>query len=256
MVQFSILSIKSTKRKIIDYLETKWLLKQYKKCDNTFIAISKNTQTYFKKALPKTLKKNIVLLPNAINSKLFSQKQKTLNTRHVRLINVGNLVAKKGHLLLIDVFHQLIINSNIKFTLDILGFGPLKIEIEEKINQLGLNEIIKLHGNVSNVADFMENSDIYIHTASYEPFGMVLIEAMASGLPIVSTDGKGNIDLIKNGLNGYLVDSRNPKEIAEKVIQITENANLYSKMSINAIKISKNYDIVHYVKKLEEIYSN
>ena len=256
MIQFSILSQKSTKRKIIDYLETKWLLKQYKKCDNTFIAISNNTHTFFKKVLPKSLKKNIILLPNAINIKLFSQEQKQLNNSHVRLLNVGNLVTKKGHLLLIDVFHHLVSNSTIKFKLDILGFGPLQSEIEQKINQLGLNDSIKLHGNVANVADFMKNADIYVHTASYEPFGMVLIEAMASGLPIVSTNGKGNMDIIQNGVNGYMINNRKPLEIATKVIEIAENANLFSKMSKNAITFSKNYDIVTYVKNLEKIYNS
>ena len=256
MIQFSLFSKKSVKRKLIDYLETKWLLNQYKKCDNTFIAISKNTYSFFNKVLPKSLKRNIVLLPNAINTNIFSQQQKKLETKHVRLINVGNLVAKKGHLFLIDVFHHLVLNNNIKFTLDILGFGPLQKAIEKKIAHLGLNDLVKLHGNVSNVNEYMSKADIYVHTASYEPFGMVLIEAMASGLPIVCTNGKGNVDLIKNGINGYVINNRNAKELANKIIDISSNSVLYAKMSKNTLSLSKNYDIVSYVENLEAIYNN
>jgi glycosyltransferase involved in cell wall biosynthesis len=120
MIQFSVSSKKSIKRKLIDYLETKWLVKQYKKCDNKFITISKDTHTFFNKVLPKSFHKKIIFLPNAINTNLFSQKLKNLNTNNIRLLSVGNLVPKKGHLLLIDVFNSLLKSSKLNFTLDIL----------------------------------------------------------------------------------------------------------------------------------------
>ena len=108
--------------------------------------------------------------------------------------------------MLIDVIFYLKNNTSLNYHLDILGFGPLHDDLQSKIDNLNLSKNITLHGNVSNVADFLTNSDIYIHTATYEPFGMVFIEAMASGLPIVSTNGKGNSNLIINNYNGFLQD--------------------------------------------------
>jgi glycosyltransferase EpsD len=253
MHQFTFLKNNKLKTKFTDYLETRWLKKSYLKANTNFIAISKNTSDYFRQKLPNKLKNNIFLLPNAINTKKytsnFSDKPKPY-----KLVSVGNLVPKKNHEMLINVMNYLVINSNIHFHLDILGFGPLQEELQLKIDNLGLGNYITLHGNVSNVDDFLTNSDIYVHTAKYEPFGMVFIEAMSSGLPIVSTNGKGNIDLIKNNFNGFLMKSFDIKEFSESIDKIAKNKTLRKELSKNSLEFSKKFCIENYVDKLDKIY--
>ena len=194
------------------------------------------------------------MLPNATNTKVYKS-EFTEKTDQFKLISIGNLVPKKNHQMLIDVIFYLKNNTSLNYHLDILGFGPLHDDLQSKIDNLNLSKNITLHGNVSNVADFLTNSDIYIHTATYEPFGMVFIEAMASGLPIVSTNGKGNSNLIINNYNGFLQDDFDIEEFSKKIIEISQKQSFRRKLSENSLEFSCKYDIENYVKKLNEIYS-
>jgi glycosyltransferase EpsD len=254
MHQFSFSKKRKLKQNITDFLEVNWLKKQYKKSNTKFIAISEDTAKYFKDKLPSKIIKNIFVLPNATNTKVYKS-EFTEKTDQFKLISIGNLVPKKNHQMLIDVIFYLKNNTSLNYHLDILGFGPLHDDLQSKIDNLNLSKNITLHGNVSNVADFLTNSDIYIHTATYEPFGMVFIEAMASGLPIVSTNGKGNSNLIINNYNGFLQDDFDIEEFSKKIIEISQKQSFRRKLSENSLEFSCKYDIENYVKKLNEIYS-
>ena len=253
MFQFSFSKSKKLKQNITNRLEVNWLKKQYIKSNTKFIAISEDTANYFKKNLPKKIIENIHILPNATNTNVYKPNF-TVKNDFFKLVSVGNLVSKKNHEMLIDVMNYLVNNSKLKYHLDILGFGPLKEKLETKINSLGLNQFITLHGNVSNVSDFLSNSDLYVHTAKYEPFGMVFIEAMSSGLPIVSTNGKGNSNLIINNFNGFLLEDFNFQKFAERIDEICQNHELRKKLSENSLNFSINFSIEQYVEKLDEIY--
>lgn len=255
MHQFSFFTKKPLRRRFTDYLEKKWIIEKYKACNNTFIAISNHTQNYFIQNLPSSLKNRVCLLPNAINTSLFfsnPEKENLVNGIY-RLVSVGNLVEKKGHSFLIDVM-SILVNDGVKVHLDVLGFGELQEELQLKINQLFLSQHITLHGNVSNVNEFMSKAHIYLHAAIYEPFGLVLLEAMASGLPVVCTDGKGNKDLITEGYNGFLLTERNPEKYAQKVKYLVEEGQIRKEIGENALKFSKKYNIEAYTEKLFQLY--
>ena len=104
------------------------------------------------------------------------------------------------------------------------------------------NEVF-IEGIQHNVDEWYKNSDVYIHAATYEPFGLVFLEAMASGLPIVSLDGKGNRDIIENGKNGWIIDEPNALEFADKIIKSLENTEVYKQISTYAISFSKQFDL-------------
>ena len=252
MEQFDFFQSKSLRRRISDYLESRWLLKKYKACDNRFIAISQNTENYFYKKLPASLRKNIFLSKNCINtSRYYSSTEKEID--FVRLITVGNLTENKGHAFLIEVVAELK-KSGYNISLEVLGFGPLKNDLEDLIRVKGLEGIVSLKGNVSNVNEYLSRADIYVHAAYREGFGLVLLEAMASGLPVVTTDGGGNKDLLEDGHNGFLIKERSVKQFADKLIDLIENEELRKGLGGNAQQYSKVYDIIPYVDKLEKIY--
>ena len=139
-------------------------------------------------------------------------------------------------------------------TLDVLGDGPNRESLMQKSRQLNLSEHIYFHGNVDFPEQFLCKANIYIHTASYEPLGLVLIEAMAAGLPVVCTDGKGNVDLMKEGENGFVIWERDVEQFAGKVKELIENQELREKISQSAHAESKRYDIKLYVDKLLALY--
>ncbi len=253
MSQFDLSRNKSFKRALTDYLEMKWLSKRYKECKNSFIAISPHTYDYFSRKLPNSLKANLVLLRNAIECDRYFTNLSEREDSKVKLVSVGNLVEKKGHSFLIDVVFCLV-KLGYDVHLDILGFGPLENELQNKIQTLSLDSYVTLRGNVSNVNEFMSNSDIYVHGAIYEPFGLVLIEAMASSLPVVATNGKGNRELIVDGQNGFLINERDVQKFTDKIVFLISNVNERRIMSKRALQFSKEFDIKKYVDDLELIY--
>ena len=258
MVQLNkiLLLKKWNKKKITDYYERKKLLKQYKACNNNFIAISNDTEYFLKNNLSKNLK-NIFLLHNAIDYNKFKRSSSndflSIDKKNIRLVNIGSFVAKKNQTFLVDVVSMLKLRGY-EITLDLLGNGPDKSNIEQKIIEKGLTKNIFCRGSVGNVEEYLHNSLIYVHSATYEPFGLVLLEAMAAGLPVVCLDGKGNRDIIKNGYNGFMIEKPDANLFAEKIIELISNKKLYSEMSENAVKFASDYDIEKYVKKLTDFY--
>jgi glycosyltransferase involved in cell wall biosynthesis len=116
--------------------------------------------------------------------------------------------------------------------------------------------MVKLLGNVNDVAFYLKQSDIFIHPAIYEPFGLVLLEAMASGLPVISMDGGGNRDIVVDGKNGYLINSNDAHLFFEKILHLLSNKNQYKIMSDFAQRFAKQYDIKKYINQLIEFYKS
>ena len=143
--------------------------------------------------------------------------------------------------------------SSLKFTLNFLGDGVLHEKLKNKTKELGIQDSIKFHGIVSNPEKYLQNSHIYVHSAFYEPFGLVILEAMSTGLPVISTDGRGNRDLINNK-NGILLNHRDPKKYALEIIELINNKNKYDKLSEESIRTAKRYDIKNYTDKLLNLY--
>ena len=243
------------KKNITDFYEKKALFTRYKDCDNNFIAVSQHTHNYFKKLMPNSLKKNIFLLSNAIDFKnfYFENRAEPKSNRIINAVCVGSLVNKKNQAFLIPIASYLK-TKGYTCKIDVLGDGPNKKALQSKIDSSNLREEIILHGKVKNVEEFMRNAEFYIHPATYEPFGLVLLEAMASGLPVISLDGKGNRDLIKHKKNGYIFSSQNPLDFGNAIIELKENSNLYMKFVNEGHKFSSKYDIKNYVDRLVNYY--
>ncbi|MFW5852094.1 MAG: glycosyltransferase [Bacteroidota bacterium] len=118
-----------------------------------------------------------------------------------------------------------------------------------------MQDAVLLHGN-TDVEEFYKEADVYVHAATYEPFGLVLIEAMAAGLPVVCLDGKGNRDIIRHGKNGYIVYDKNVVEFAEYIITLYKNSNIYAAISKEALITASEYNITDYIDTLLDIYQS
>ena len=246
---------KGLKKNITDLYEKRLLFERYKDCNNNFIAISKDTKDYFTKVIPPALKQNIFLLSNAIDFKRFhfAKRGKPKSDKIIHAICVGSLVNKKNQAFLIPIISYLKSKGYV-CKIDVLGDGPNRESLQTQIDSNNLNEEITLHGNVKNVEEFMRNTDFYIHTATYEPFGLVLLEAMASGLPVISLDGKGNRDIVEHQKNGYIFQEQNAEQFGSILIDLIENHELYETISLNAQKHSERFEIKNYIDDLITIY--
>lgn len=254
--QFSKLKFKSFffKEKLTNFYEKKRVFNNYKKVSKVFVTISNDCHDYAKSVLPYRFFNKIEKLENAINHSLFSSKKLVTSNKKINLINVGNFIKKKNQAFLIDVVYYLK-SMNFNVTMKLVGDGTCRKEVSTKIIALGLEDQIQIVGSVDNVQDYLHESNCYIHSAFYEPFGLVLIEAMAAKIPVVSYNGRGNKDIIKNNETGFLINELDPKKFADAVIKLFEDKKLYDEIVENAFNFSKNYDIKNYVSELIKIYN-
>lgn len=149
----------------------------------------------------------IVLIPNRVNLKIFNAPKATYKTGSaLKIITVGSFVRGKNH---IELIHHLQ-KSKINFELTLVGAGPLKDEYLTLANSLNLPEKIIIRENLSHVelSEVLRSSDIYIHYSLTEAVSRAIMEAMAIGLPVISTNVGYLKDLIQENENGFLIHER------------------------------------------------
>lgn len=257
MVQFQKFKASSLTSKvaITNSYERRHITKQYHECNNHFIAISEDVRSYFTQNIPD-MAGNIKLMHNAIDLERFqtgADKAAPIEGQAIRLVNIGAFVEKKNQAFLLEVVNHLN-NQGFDVSLDLLGDGPLRQHVRDKVRELSLEKMIRLPGNVDGVESYLQEANIYVHSATYEPFGLVLLEAMACGLPCITLDGKGNRDIIQDGVNGFIMADNSSIRYAEKIVELARTPELYNEISSKGLRTSKEFDIKHYVKKLIAYY--
>lgn len=245
------------KELITNYFEKIFLIrKKYRKRNTYFITNSTVTHKYFLKNLPKFLQTNIKFIEYGFDFNRFNNlKNDIVSFDKIRLINVGRFTTFKNQQFLIKIC-KLLRNKNIQFEMNLLGDGQEFDNIQKMVNEYDLNDCVFLRGNIDLVEDWLKNSDIYIHSAYYEPFGLVLLEAMASGLPCVILNGQGNADIIQHGLNGYIFDIEDENLFVEKILDLKNDIDKYVSISKNARKFSAKFGIEEKTNELLAFYNS
>lgn len=120
------------------------------------------------------------------------------------IVNVARLVPQKGHALLLEAFA----NARIPHKLAIVGEGPLRTELEQQAQSLGIADRVIFAGQRKNPYPWMRQADLFVLASEYEGLGIVLTEALACGTPILSTDSRGGVRFVFQGeLEQYLTPS-------------------------------------------------
>lgn len=182
---------------------------------------------------------NIEVIPNAAMnmSGHFSDV-----TSH-RVIAVGRLDYQKGFDRLIQAW-ELIQKDNryADWCLDIFGQGEWHNMLQEMITSRGLEKTARINQPTNNIGNEYAHSSLIVMTSNYEGFGMVLVEAMACGVPAVAFDCKcGPKDIIKHRENGLLVDNGNIEGLADAMMEVMGNEDFRKMLSENARKIVSTY---------------
>jgi len=208
------------------------------------VANSPHTLAYYKVVLPCFMRADVHLLRYGFDYDRFRARE--LPTLPVsgpmRLVNVGSFQHKKNQIFIVSVARALR-EAGIDFQVDLLGDGENRARVQAEVDRSGLGDRITLHGNVDRVEEWLWRSHLYLHAAWYEPFGLVLLEAMAAGLPCVVLNGKGNRDLIEQGQNGYMIDEQEPSEFAARIRALTTSPEAYGAMSAYAREYARSFDI-------------
>jgi glycosyltransferase involved in cell wall biosynthesis len=209
-----------------------------------------------RKKIKNICKRDAFVVPNGINLEVFGNSIKLRNIKkEQKILFVGSLVPVKGVRYLIESMKAIKNNySNVKLV--IIGDGTEKHELEKLVIEFGLSDCVSFVGKVSNhkISQYMIESDIFVLPSLSEGFGIVLLEAMASGLPIIASNVGGIPSLIQNGVNGFLVEPGNPEKIAEKILFLFNDRETMIKISEGNKKAVEKYDWEKIAVQLEDIY--
>ncbi len=163
------------------------------------------------------------------------------------VIAAGRLSYQKGFDILISA-HAEILKKGLRHNLIIIGEGPERGMLEKLNQQLSVQESVFLPGFVSNPIDYMKKAKVFVMSSRFEGFGMVLLEAMDAGIPVISTNcPSGPAEILESGIFGLLVEPENPVAITEAVIKLLSDNNLqkqYCDLSKNRILHFSHYDII------------
>lgn len=170
----------------------------------------------------------LVIIPNIVSKLFIRESTNKVSSGKFRFVSVGSLEIRKNHYNLIKAFARLIaFNSN--FELNIIGNGLERKKLQELIDELELNDKIKLLGqkNRKDTAEIMREHDIFIMVSTAETFGVVYVEALMSGLPIIGLKNGGS-EYIINEHNGILIQNNDIEEIFCAMKSVYEKYNSYN----------------------------
>lgn len=165
----------------------------------------------------QNVQKKAVVIPNPVNS-LYIENQKTVyNSTSHKIVAAGRLSKQKNHKMMIDAVKE-VSKKFADVSLDIYGVGELEQSLNDYIKDSGMERNIRLRGRSSELYNVYKDADLYVMTSDYEGMPNALAEAMAIGLPCVSTDCKtGPCDLIDDGKNGFLVPCNDVETLSQKI---------------------------------------
>jgi len=198
-----------------------------------------------------------------VNMNKFSYIERNVKTSEkIKFLSIGRFVEKKGITYTIKAFSKLFIeNKNIE--LRIIGDGGMRTEIEDLIRELGLQSEVLLLGSypLNKVIDEMHRSHIFLlpsiiaENGDKEGTPTVLMEAQATGMPVISTYHAGIPEVVINGKTGCLVEVRNVISLYKEMKYLVEHPDLWIEFGKNGRKhIEHNYNISRQVKILENVY--
>jgi glycosyltransferase involved in cell wall biosynthesis len=183
-----------------------------------------------------------------------------LSTDNFVLGIIGQLTPRKGQLELINAFAQAEVA---RATLLIVG-APLfnrdsdyALRLTQQAKALGIADRVQMLGSRSDISAIMRALDLLVVNSSAEPFGLVILEAMACGIPVLAVAVDGIPEIIQHGTNGWLVPRRDHRILAESITYLSRNAELRSRLAANGKQhVAANFSADRYTTQLETFYES
>tara|TARA_E500000178_G_scaffold315234_1_gene334054 strand:- start:5817 stop:6980 length:1164 start_codon:yes stop_codon:yes gene_type:complete len=227
-----------------------------------FISISKNIRNDL---LSLGIDKNrITMIPNAIEKSKFLQfedAKKNIKEK-IFLLTVARFAKEKKGFDLVPPIAKMLKEKKINFQWTIVGHNSKNMRTIKDMKNF--EEYFKYLDNIENLDEkFFPHNDLikiykdnhlYINLARIESFGITIIEALASKLPVITFDTKGGNELIENDYNGIIVKSLSPDQIVDAIIQYNQNVILYEKHKKNTITSIESFDLYLITKKTIKSY--
>jgi glycosyltransferase involved in cell wall biosynthesis len=171
----------------------------------------------------------------------------------VILITIGRLIPRKNIKQLVTIMPTF---QGQPVRLVIVGSGPEESDLRQLANERGVNLQVTFAGYVEETEKYnlLQLADLFVSTSQHEGFGLVFLEAMACGLPVICYDHGGQTDFLQNGKTGYLVTIEDTTSFQEKCRQLIENADDRRAMGQYNLKLVEEFYIDHCARRYEQLF--
>lgn len=205
-----------------------------------FVFQSRGAQSYFN----NSVQSRSVIIPNPVFVNVADYPE--VKKRRKAIVTVGRLHPQKNQKLLIDAF-SLIANQIPEYTVEIYGDGELKDELQSQINELELSDRVFLKGTSKEIHKLIYDASLFVLSSDYEGLPNTLLEAMALGIPSISTDCRpgGAREIIDDGVDGIITPIGDKEELAGAIVSIINNADKAVTFSDNGIIKMKEFRPQH-----------
>jgi len=174
----------------------------------------------------------------------------------IKLLTVGRLIERKGSLHLVQALAEMAPEQRKLFHLTIVGYGPIEEKLKHEIQKHGLSEIVILAGQVAptDLAEYFHAADAYVFYAAPEGNSLAMVEAMAHGLPVLTSDVSGNRELVDG--NGMTVPFDNVAALGEALIALCKARPDFLQWGSRSRELSRRYDWKEIAKVYERALAN
>lgn len=230
------------------------LLKTASKHDRTcFVALSEEIGKQMK-TLYGTDPERLHCIPNGIDRDHFKRIERKFDINRAGFITVGSMIPVKNQRMLIDAFSMVEKQRNNRDRLVILGDGSLRDELTSRIAELGLDDIVSLPGNVSDVRKYLYEADVFVMTSHYEGVSLALLEAASTGLPVLVTNTGNTPSVVLD--DAILIDDEDAEHLAAEMLNIAQNAEYRKLYSDKAEILSSRHDKKRMVRSYIDLYTS
>lgn len=192
----------------------------------------------------------VKVIPNVVHMNE-SNTYSTLDEK--RIIFVGRFALQKAIPDLLAVW-RLVHERHPDWRLDMYGEGELKKALTIEVAAMNAN--IYVHEPVADILSKYRESSLLVLSSLYEPFGLVIPEAMSCGLPVVSFEGDGPNSIITDGKDGFLIKNRDIGDFADRVCQLIENQELRQRLGQAAIQSAQRYSAENIMPMWKELFES
>lgn len=194
--------------------------------------------------------KKVVVIPNSTPFVI----DESSDCKSLNVMSVGRLVYNKGFDLLIKAWAT-VVQYHKDAVLNIFGEGVCRDTLMNLIEDNKLNDSVRINPPTRNIQSELLKSSLYVLPSRFEPFGIVLIEAMECGLPIVSFKSIGPLSILKNGEDSILVEKGNIQQLSDNIIDMLSHEQKRIKMGARAKENVRRFHIDNVVQQWEKLFT-
>ncbi|MFC0775407.1 N-acetyl-alpha-D-glucosaminyl L-malate synthase BshA [Terrimonas alba] len=205
-----------------------------------------------------TIEKEIEVIYNFVDVQRFTRKpidafRKVIAPNGERiLLHASNFRKIKRVQDVVKIFHE--VHKQLPSKLLFVGDGPERQMAEELSRSLGVCDDVRFVGKQEQMEDILAIADLFLLTSDYESFGLAALEAMAAGVPVVSTNAGGLKEIMIQGETGYMANIGDISAMSEYALDILTQDDVLKKFKLNAAEHAKKYDISNIIPVYEKLY--